>query len=112
LNRAHYYDSLAIHVFKRNIKHTLLIHHSLLNALFLDDLLIALKKSGWQLIDAKNAYQDEVFNLQPLIEPCGESLVWQYARLDVTIADRLRYPAEDGKYEEEPLRKRKLLRQE
>ena len=61
LNRTKYYDSLAHLIFKRDIKHTLLIHHSLLNALFLDDLLLALKNSGWELIDAKQAFNDDVF---------------------------------------------------
>jgi len=104
LSRANYYDSLAKLVFKREIKHTLLIHHSLLNALFLDDLLIALKNNGWELIDAKQAYQDEVFFHNPNIIPCGESLVWQSAKLIESHSKFLRYPAEDAEYEKEPLR--------
>lgn len=103
LDRANYYDSLSHLVFKRDIKHTLLIHHSLLNALFLDDLLVALKTNGWELIDAKNAYTDEVFQLQPNIVPCGESIVWQSAKLIDAISINLHYPAEDGAYEKEPL---------
>jgi peptidoglycan-N-acetylglucosamine deacetylase len=104
LERANYYDSLAQLVFKREIKHTLLIHHSLLNALFLDDLLSALKTNGWELIDAKKAYEDEVFLKQPDIVPCGESIVWQCASQIESISKVLRYPAEDGEYEKEPLR--------
>ena len=86
----------------RQIKHTLLLHHSLLNALFLDDLLLALQENGWQLIDAAEAYQDEIYKLQPQIEPCGESIVWQCAKADGKIS--LRYPAEDGRYEEAALK--------
>lgn len=103
LERANYYDSLAHLVFKRDIKHTLLIHHSLLNALFLDDLLLALKANGWKLIDAKKAYKDEVFKKQPDIEPCGESIVWQCAKQIESISKILRSPAEDGEYEKAPL---------
>jgi peptidoglycan/xylan/chitin deacetylase (PgdA/CDA1 family) len=105
LNRANYYDSLARVVFQRNVKHTLLLHHSLLNALFLDELLIALKADGWQLIDAEEAFKDEVFQLQPNIEPCGESIIWQGAKQTEVHSKNLRYPAEDKQYEKEPLKR-------
>lgn len=104
INRADYYDSLAKNIFNRKVKHTLLLHHSLLNALFLDDLLKALESNGWKLIDATEAYEDSIFNLKPIIEPCGESLVWQCAKLDTAFSKGLRYPAEDSKYEELPLK--------
>lgn len=103
LERANYYDSLAHLVFKRKLSHTLLIHHSLLNALFLDDLLSLLEANGWKLIDAKKAYEDKVFRKQPNIEPCGESIVWQCASEIKTISKTLRYPAEDEEYEKQPL---------
>lgn len=103
LDRAAYYDSLAVLVFRRPVKHTLLIHHSLLNALFLDDLLAALQKNGWKLIDAKAAFKDPVFDEAPKIEPCGESLLWQCAKTIPAIAPSLRYPGEDGEYEKIPL---------
>jgi len=103
LERAKYYDSLANLIFKKQIKHTLLVHHSLLNALFLDDLLFALKKNGWQIIDAQVAYEDKIFDLKPEIEPCGESIVWQCASLDSNLAKYLRYPAEDAAYEKDSL---------
>ena len=103
LDRANYYDSLAKLIFKKDIKHTLLIHHSLLNALFLDDLLNALTANGWKLIDAKKAYKDAVFSKTPLIIPCGESIVWQCTKEIEKFAANLRYPAEDGEYEKELL---------
>lgn len=103
LDRANYYDSLTQKLFNRDIKHTLLIHHSLLNALFLDDLLTALEINGWKLIDAKTAYQDKIHLEQPKIEPCGESIVWQCAKQVEEISNTLRYPAEDAQYEKKPL---------
>ena len=103
LDRASYYDSLAQLLFKKNIRHTLLIHHSLLNSLFLDDLLNALTANGWKLIDAKKAYKDAVFSKTPLIVPCGESIIWQCAKETEKLAPTLRYPAEDGEYEKELL---------
>lgn len=105
INRADYYDSIANIIFNRKVKHTLLLHHSLLNALFLDDLLIALEGNGWELIDATEAYQDSILNLKPINEPCGESIIWQCAKLNTLLSIDLRYPAEDSKYEELPLKK-------
>lgn len=105
LDRAHYYDSLAHLVFDKGIPHTLLLHHSLLNALFLDDLLNALRSQGWELIDAQQAYKEPLYSMEPSILPCGESLVWQSARLVDSISASLRYPAENGTYESEPLQK-------
>ena len=105
LDRANYYDSLAQIIYHREIKHTLLIHHSLLNALFLDDLLIALENNGWKLIDAEQAFKDPIFEEKPEIEPCGESLVWQLASQIEELSKTLRYPGEDEEYEKEPLRR-------
>jgi len=104
LERARYYDSLAILVYGRNVKHTLLIHHSLLNALFLDSLLVALITDGWEIIDAAEAYRDQAYTSQPDVVPAGESLVWQYARMNPVLSPSLRYPAEDSRYEEKHLR--------
>lgn len=103
IDRIEYYDSLSLISFNRRIPHTLLLHHNLLNALYLDDLLVAIKDSGWELIDAKKAYTDKVFCLQYEILPCGESLVWQSAKANPIMASMLRYPAEDGDYEKEKL---------
>lgn len=103
LDRANYYDSLAKIVLNKEVKHTLLIHHSLLNALFLDELLVALKLNGWDLIDAQNAYYEATLLAPPETEPCGESIIWQYAKLDKILSTSLRYPAEDGDYEIEAL---------
>jgi peptidoglycan-N-acetylglucosamine deacetylase len=106
LDRANYYDSLSRLVFKKPIPHTLLIHHSLLNALFLDDILIALQKNDWQLINASTAFANkQLKNLQPNIVPCGESIIWQCAALVPALDSTLRYPAEDGVYEEAGLKK-------
>ncbi len=44
LDRARFYHDLSVKVFGKEIKHTLLIHHSLLNALFLKDLISELTK--------------------------------------------------------------------
>lgn len=97
--RALYYDGLAKEVLKRQIKHTLLIHHSLLNALFLPDLLRMFDSKGWQLINADEAFQDKVFSAAPNILPAGESIIWALAKETGKFDKRLRYPGEDAPYE-------------
>ncbi len=103
LDRANYYDDLAKRALGRRIRHTLLIHHNLLNAMFLGDLLNALKENGWSLIDASNAFEDPIFELEPDIIPAGESITWAVVKESGKFDDMLRYPAEDGSYEEPKL---------
>lgn len=98
--RASFYDELAVEVLARPVKHTLLIHHSLLNALFLEDVVRMFEDRGWQLIDASDAYEDAIFSESPDIVPAGESLVWALAKQTGRYDDVLRYPGEDSVYEE------------
>jgi hypothetical protein len=79
-DRALYYHGLSKKVLGREVKHTLLIHHNLLNALFLDDLLAMFKNKGWKLISAQDAFVDPVFKLEPNIAPMGESIIWALAK--------------------------------
>lgn len=98
--RVLYYDTLSRDVLGRSIKHTLLIHHNLLNAFFLDDLLKYLQEeAGCRLIDAGEAYKDPIYRSEPDIVPFGESIVWALARENGSFEARLRYPAEDECYE-------------
>jgi peptidoglycan/xylan/chitin deacetylase (PgdA/CDA1 family) len=98
-DRAQYYDALAHKLLGRPVKHTLLTHFNLVNGLFLDDLLQMFKSKGWQLIDAEDAFSDRIFRSEPKVVPAGESIVWSLAKEKGTIAKSLRYPAEDGEYE-------------
>jgi hypothetical protein len=97
--RAEYYDALARRVMRRPVKHTLLVHFNLLNGLFLNDLIEMFKSKGWRPIDAEEAFTDSVFASKPRVLPAGESIVWSLAKEKGTIAKSLRYPAEDGEFE-------------
>ena len=97
--RSEYYDSLAQRVAGRPVKHTVLVHFNLLNGLFLSDLIEMYKAKGWQPIDAEEAFSDPVFSAKPKVLPAGESIVWSLAKEKGTIPKSLRYPAEDGEYE-------------
>jgi peptidoglycan-N-acetylglucosamine deacetylase len=104
-DRAQYYDSLAQRVLGRPVRHTILTHFNLLNALFLNDLIEMFKSKGWEWIDAEKAFSDPVFSKLPSIIPAGESIVWALAKENGTIARTLRYPAEDGESEMARLKK-------
>lgn len=109
LDRAAYYEQLAYELTGRHIPHTLLLHHNLSAALFLDDLLSALRQNGWDVIDAGEAFADPFYLHNPATIPAGESLVYALAKASGRYAGALRYPAEDGRYEVSRLRSAKLL---
>ncbi|PSK89099.1 polysaccharide deacetylase family protein [Taibaiella chishuiensis] len=104
LERSYYYDSLATALTGRKVKHVLLLHHNLLNALLLDDLIVALKQQHFIFIDAAEAYRDPLYRQHPATVPAGESIIWSMAKATGRYEDQLRYPAEDGVYEEAALR--------
>ena len=104
-NRAIYYDSLASVFCSTKISHTILLHHNLAAALFLDDLIKFFKAQGWQVIDADEALKDEFYSKTTSLLPSGESLVWSIAREFPELNKALRYPAEDGSYEEVEMNK-------
>jgi peptidoglycan/xylan/chitin deacetylase (PgdA/CDA1 family) len=99
-DRAQFYDSLSTRVGGPAVRHTVLLHHNALNALFLDQLIEMFSKKGWQPTDAVQAYADPIYDLQPKILPAGESLIWALAKETGKFDHELRYPGEDGIYED------------
>lgn len=100
LERARFYEDLSYQMNGRHIRHTLLLHHNLTSALFLDDLIKRFKAEGWDVTDAEKAFQDDIFNASPQVLPAGESLIWSLAKASGKYEKVLRYPAEDSQYEE------------
>lgn len=98
LDRAAYYDQLALQTLQRSPQHVLLLHTNAINAAFLPDVINAFKQQQWQLIDAKTAFNDPIYRMQSNTLPAGESILWALAKQQ-GIED-LRYPAEDSVYEE------------
>ncbi len=103
--RTVFYDELAKKVWKKPVKHTVLLHHNLLTALFLDDLLKMFKQKGWKIIKAEKAFKDSIFQFNPSIVPAGESIIWALAKESNKFENLLRYPAEDERYEKEKMDK-------
>ncbi len=98
MDRASYYDSLGYELTGRQVKHTLLFHHNLAAALFMDDLITAFKAEGWEIIDPMESYSDPIYEEPADILPDGESIIWAKAKQSGKFDDILRYPAEDGDY--------------
>jgi peptidoglycan/xylan/chitin deacetylase (PgdA/CDA1 family) len=99
LERTAYYDGLSRAVVGHSVPHTLLLHHNLACAMFLDGLLTAFRDLGWRLISATDAFSDPVYRRQPDSLPAGQSLIWALAREAGEPGGPLRFPAEDGRYE-------------
>lgn len=106
--RALYYNDLSWKVLGHSVKHTLLLHHNVLNGLFLKDVLSMFSNKGWKLIDAQEAFNDPVFSSVPNILPAGESLIWALAKESGKFDRLLRYPGEDSEYEKAQMDKLSL----
>lgn len=96
-DRSQFYENLSFELNNRHIKHTLLLHHNLAAALFIDDLIQMFKNKGWEVISADEAYTDPIYKLSP--NYAGESLIYALAKDSGQYEDVLRYPAEDSRYE-------------
>src|SRR5215510_2751129 len=79
-DRANFYNELSRKALGRSVKHTLLIHHNVLNELFLGDVLDMFRSKGWRLINAQDAFTDSIFSAEPNTLPAGESIIWALAK--------------------------------
>lgn len=99
--RAQFYEKLSVALNGRSIKHTLLLHHNLAAALFLDDLIKTFKTKGWEIVSVTDAYKDPVYKTKTNF--AGESLIYAQAKDSGKYEGVLRYPAEDSRYEKEKM---------
>ncbi|WP_299157804.1 polysaccharide deacetylase family protein [uncultured Tenacibaculum sp.] len=100
--RAQFYEKLSLALNGRSIKHTLLLHHNLAAALFLDDLIKMFKTKGWEIVSVTEAYKDPVYKTKTNF--AGESLIYAQAKDSGKYKGVLRYPAEDSRYEKEKMK--------
>jgi peptidoglycan/xylan/chitin deacetylase (PgdA/CDA1 family) len=96
-DRAQYYDGLSRQLLGHSVAHVLLLHHNLINALFLADVVHMFRDKGWMLIDSEVAFKDPVYAMRPNTLPAGESILWALA--EEKGVPGLRYPGEDDTYE-------------
>jgi len=78
--RAEAYRDLSRKLFGRDIPQVMLLHHNLINALFLDDAIQLFKGMGWTVLDPETAYLDFVYSLDPQRPSPGQSLLISAAR--------------------------------
>ncbi len=95
--KAQYYEKLSLAINGRPVSHTLLLHHNLTAALFIDDLIAMFKSKGWEIVPVSEAYKDPIYKIKTSY--AGESLIYALARDHKDYKKLLRYPAEDSKYE-------------
>jgi len=98
---AEYYDALARRTLGRSPAHVLLLHETDLAALFVGDLVTALRQRGWKIVTADKAYSDPIARLAPDVPSAQgtltEALAWEkglpaprwYERNKLEIADAL-----------------------
>jgi peptidoglycan/xylan/chitin deacetylase (PgdA/CDA1 family) len=96
--RALAYRALALQLQGRDIAQVMLMHHNLINALWLDDVIAMFKDMGWTITTPAEALRDPVYQLLPERAAPGQSLLLSLARsLGVgDIAPRL---TDDGDFE-------------
>ena len=100
---AEYYDALARRTLGRSPAHVMLLHETDIAALFIDDLVAALRARGWTIITADQAYADPIavearrYDTPSAQGTLTEMLAWQaglpaprwYARNNTHLARRL-----------------------
>ena len=78
---AEYNDALARRTLGRSPAHVLLLHETDLAALFVADLAAGLRKAGWTIVSADEAYRDPIGRLMPDVPSAQgtltEALAWQ-----------------------------------
>ena len=103
IGAAEYFDALAVRAIGRSPAHVLLLHETDIAALYIGDLVRALRKKGWTIVTADAAYADPVAALSSrYLTPSAqgtltEMLAWQaglpsprwYERNDEDVLARL-----------------------
>ncbi|MEZ5997657.1 MAG: hypothetical protein R3B98_03065 [Hyphomonas sp.] len=72
---AEHYDAVAEALGLSGTPQTLLVHHNILNALFLGDVLDALARKGWHYASAEKTFADPLFDTMPTTLNYGRSLL-------------------------------------
>jgi hypothetical protein len=107
--RALAYRELAHKLQGRDIPQVILLHHNLINALWLDDVIAQFEQMGWQITTPQQAFEDPVYQLQPDRAAAGQSLLLSMARsLGLGKFEGWERLVDDGDYEIEALRRQGL----
>jgi peptidoglycan/xylan/chitin deacetylase (PgdA/CDA1 family) len=98
---ADFADSLALKTWHRQPAQVIVLHETDIAALFIPDLVAALRKDGWRIVTADEAYADPISKLAPNVPSANGTLLelaaWEkgipkpcwYERNDMDLAKRL-----------------------
>lgn len=75
LDAVEFYDALAVRTLGRSPAHVLLLHENDVAALFIDDLVQALRTAGFEIISPDEAYKDPIADRQPVTLRTGQGRV-------------------------------------
>ncbi len=104
--RASAYRGLAQRLQGRDIPQVILLHHNLINALWLDDAIAMFKSKGWSITTPDAAFMDPIYQLQPDRLVAGQSLLLSMARtLGLAKFDSWERLVDDGDFEIEELKR-------
>jgi peptidoglycan-N-acetylglucosamine deacetylase len=78
--RAEAYRALSQKLQGRDIAQVILLHHNLINALWLGDVIAMFKEKGWTITTPEVAFADPVYQLQPEVAAAGQSLLLSLAK--------------------------------
>jgi peptidoglycan/xylan/chitin deacetylase (PgdA/CDA1 family) len=104
--RALAYRDLSQKLQGRDIAQVILLHHNLINAMWLDDVIAQFKEMGWTITTPQKAFDDPIYQLQPERAAAGQSLLISMGR----TLGLGKYPGgerllDDGDYEMAQLKK-------
>jgi peptidoglycan/xylan/chitin deacetylase (PgdA/CDA1 family) len=107
--RALAYRDLSYKLQGRDIPQVLLLHHNLVNALWLDDVISQFKAMGWTFVTPAQAFTDPVYQLFPDRPAAGQSLLLSLAKtLGLGKFDGWLRLHDDGDFEMEALKQKGL----
>jgi peptidoglycan/xylan/chitin deacetylase (PgdA/CDA1 family) len=103
--RAIAYRALSQQLQGRDIAQVILLHHNLVSALWLNDVIAQFKEMGWSITTPAAAFADPVYQLMPERAVAGQSLLLSMARtLGLGKFDGWERLVDDGDYEMELLK--------
>jgi len=107
--RALAYRALSQRLQGRDIPQMILLHHNLINALWLGDVIQQFRDMGWTIVTPEQAFADPVYALEPQRHVPGQSLLISIGRsLGLTTQDIGLRLMDDGDVEIEALRQQGL----
>jgi peptidoglycan-N-acetylglucosamine deacetylase len=104
-----FYDAVGKKVLNRSPRHVLLLHENDMAALFLDDLLQLLKKNGWTIIPAEEAYTDPIASQVPDVLFNGQGRIGAIAFSKGMKPIELVQQSEDEEYLDKVLESKKAF---